>query len=90
MRVLLVGLLVAWAASPVLAQTRPSTPVPTQRGVNGPFGSDWARPYPETGGYFYNDPRLQNPYNSNQPLRPAQPIVCPPGRIRNLTTGGCN
>ena len=37
------------------AQTnQPPSHAPTARSPL--FGSDWARPFPETGGYFYNDP----------------------------------
>ena len=61
-------------ATPADAQgTQQSTGVPTPR--YAPFGSDWAKPFPQTGGYFYNDPRFQG---SNQPLRPNR--ICPPGR----------
>jgi hypothetical protein len=64
------------SASAANAQTSQSpTAVPTPH--NRLFGSDWAKPPSQTGGYFYNDPRLQN---SNQPLRPGL-IICPRGRI---------
>jgi hypothetical protein len=56
------------------AQTnQPPSHAPTARSPL--FGSDWARPFPETGGYFYNDPRLRN---SNQPQRP---VVCRRGGV---------
>jgi len=41
---------------------RPGTsgaPVPTPRSNVTPFSSDWAQPIPQTGGFFFNDPRLQ-------------------------------
>ena len=60
--------------------------VPTPKSTHGPFGSDWAKPLPETGGYIYNDPRLQN---NNQPIRPRQRYTCPPGRVINPQTGAC-
>ena len=55
------------------AQTnQPPTHAPTSRSPL--FGSDWAKPFPQTGGYFYNDPRF---YGSNQPLRPNRPVRTP-------------
>ncbi len=72
-------------AAPAYAQgTQQSTGVPTPRSSNSPFGSDWAKPFPQTGGYFYNDPRFRG---SNQPLRPN--VICPPGSIASPGTGSC-
>lgn len=62
-------------AAPATAQTHQPTSVATRH--NPLFGSDWARPPSQTGGYFYNDPRLRN---SNQPLRPNA-VICPRGRV---------
>jgi hypothetical protein len=61
--------------------TQQSTGVPTPRSSNSPFGSNWAKPFPQTGGYMYNDPRFQG---SNQPIRPN--VVCPRGIRSN---GSC-
>lgn len=46
----------------VILSTGAEAQVSTQKPgrYEGPFGSDWARPIPETGGYFYMDPRTQN------------------------------
>jgi hypothetical protein len=59
---------------------------PTPRSSTGPFSSDWAKPFPSTGGYFYNDPRLQN---SQQPQRPRRQTACPRGSVLNPATGAC-
>ena len=64
--------------------TRQTTGVPTPRASNSPFGSDWAKPFPQTGGYFYNDPRLQG---ANQPSRANR--ICPPGRRLSPYSGSC-
>jgi hypothetical protein len=66
-------------ATPASAQgtqqgTQQRTGVPTPQSSNSPFGSDWAKPFPQTGGYMYNDPRF---YGSNQPLRPNGPVRTP-------------
>jgi hypothetical protein len=85
MRTIMNGVLLALLlAAPANAQVNPQpTPVPTPRLSTSPFGSDWAKPFPQTGGYFYNDPRLQN-----QPLRPNG--VCPSGFSLNRSTGSCH
>jgi hypothetical protein len=76
------ALLLATAAN---AQTDGrSTPVPTPG--YAPFSSDWAKPFPQTGGYIYNDPRLR-PYQ--QPLRPGRLTGCPPGLVLDRTSGSC-
>lgn len=64
---------------------RPGTPVPTPRSSVSPYNSDWAKPVPETGGYFFNDPRLQG----NQPLSPGQTTTCPSGRNPGSAVGSC-
>jgi hypothetical protein len=86
MRLILVVVLLACASVQLgNAQTaEPKTSVPTPRN-QGPFSSDWAKPQAETGGYFYNDPRLQN----TQPTRPRGQALCPPGRLFNPSTGLC-
>ena len=74
-------------AGAAIAQTNPqSGPVPSPRPQNTPFSSEWAKPFPQTGGYIYMDPRLQY---GNQPLRPHRGGVCPPGRFLDSTTGAC-
>jgi hypothetical protein len=87
MRTLIAGALMAISvAASATAQTeQPRTSVPTPRS-QGPFSSDWARPLPETGGYFYNDPRRQY---DNQPTRPRLQSNCPSGRVYNPYTGLC-
>ncbi len=63
-----------------------STTVPTPHSSATPVGADWSRPDPQTGGYFYNDPRLQQ---YNQPLRPRRQTTCPPGMVLNPSAGSC-
>lgn len=61
----------------------PASGTPTPR-YDGPFGSDWAKPFPQTGGYMYNDPRTQG---SSQPTRPYLQGRCP--RSFDPATGRC-
>lgn len=82
--VVVLTLVLAGAAN---AQTAQSTPVPTPRSQYSPFGSGWSKPFPQTGGYIYMDPRLRS---GNQPIRPqGRGGACGPGRIRDSTTGAC-
>jgi hypothetical protein len=67
------------------AQAQPNQGgVSTPKYENSPFGSDWSKPYPQTGGQMYNDPRSQR---ANQPQRPYSPSACP-GRFDHKT-GAC-
>ena len=63
------------------AQTRGRASDPPQ---GTPFGADWARPYPQTGGYIYNDPRLRNDRRSNR-----RNVICPTGRRFDPATRSC-
>lgn len=54
----------------------------------GPFGTDWAKPSAETGGYIYNDPRIKDRRPGAQDLQRRAPI-CPPGRSYNAVQGRC-
>jgi hypothetical protein len=56
------------------AQTQPPPHVATPRPPL--FGSDWAKPFPETGGYFYNDPRMRYSNQPQRPVRCARGTVC--------------
>jgi hypothetical protein len=69
------------------AQTNQPRAVAPPNISNSPFGTDWARPYPETGGYIYNDPRLRNSYSYPYPTV-RRGGACPPGLVRNLS-GNC-
>lgn len=84
MRLAMLALLVILPAA-ALAQTGTRKGgVPTQRQENLPFKSEWAKPFPQTGGDFYNDPRSQG---SGQPLRPSPYSRCP--RNYDAATGAC-
>ena len=76
-------LIMAIAASPSAtnAQTKNS---PTA----GPFGTEWAKPSSQTGGYIHNDPRLKDPSSSSLGQRDRTP-VCPPGRTFSVGLGRC-
>jgi hypothetical protein len=71
-----------------IAQTGSPTAVPTQRQQSGPFSSDWAKPYPETGGYIYNDPRYNQNRRSGTPSTAPHP-ACPLGTVFIPSTGRC-
>ena len=62
--------------------TEQSRPVPSRPGP-APFQSDWSRPFPQTGGYMYNDPRYYN--DRRQP----NVVVCPPGTRRSRSANYC-
>lgn len=71
------------------AQTKPSGGQ-TAGQSSGPFSSDWARPFPQTGGYFYNDPRTQQqrPGNPSQ-VQPGGHPVCSVGTTYSPSSGRC-
>ena len=51
-KTILAIVMLAAATSAAGAQTK-------NKPTSGPFGTDWARPTSETGGYIYMDPRIQ-------------------------------
>jgi hypothetical protein len=68
-------------AAPANAQgTQQTTGVRTPR--YAPFDSGWAKPFPQTGGYFNGDPRLR--YQGSRAVG-----VCPPGLRRSGYGGSC-
>jgi hypothetical protein len=84
-RAFFVVLLVALATAAHAQTEQKKGGVPTPRYGNSPFGSDWAKPYPQTGGQIYNDPRSQG---STQPQRPYLQSRCPRGTF-DPNTGVC-
>jgi hypothetical protein len=64
------------------AQTRGRASEPAAQST--PFGADWARPYPRTGGYIYYDPRLRNDRRSSR-----RNVVCPTGRRFDPAARSC-
>jgi hypothetical protein len=68
------------------AEAQSSRPVPTPR-TPGPFSSEWAKPYPQTGGYIYMDPRLRD-YEGIRG-RGRSSTACPPPLLWNPSTGSC-
>jgi hypothetical protein len=83
LRLSILVFVLALSASPAMSQTTENKGVRTPRSESSPFGSDWAKPYPQTGGFIYNDPRTQS---SNQPLRPHVQTRCRGGFNPNTLT----
>ena len=80
-KIILAAAVLAAAISTAGAQT-PNKP------TSGPFGTDWARPSSETGGYIYMDPRIQERRRGDSQQRERSPI-CPPGRTYQSGSGRC-
>jgi hypothetical protein len=80
-----VGLVILVAAVGWVAAQAQSAAVPTRRSSSGPFASDWAKPFPQTGGYIYNDPRTQPRRRGDRSTGPT----CPAGTTYRPTTGVC-
>jgi hypothetical protein len=78
----------AWSCTDALSQTNQNTRHGTpNRPASGTFGTDWAKPYPQTGGMIYMDPRTQN----NGPAVPStRRAACPSGHVFNSATGICH
>jgi hypothetical protein len=68
-----VGLLVAWAGA-ADAQGVDNRSRARNNPGTAPFNSDWAKPYPQTGGYIYMDPRTQRGPRGTGGQQPRCPV----------------
>jgi hypothetical protein len=80
-QIILAAAILAAAAGAASAQTK-------NKPTTGPFGTEWARPTGETGGYIYNDPRLQERRGSAS-QRERAATGCPIGRTYVPASGRC-
>jgi hypothetical protein len=85
MRVLAIVLMVLASGTAMAQTTKPHNPVGTPKASPGqsPYGTEWAQPSGQTGGYIYDDPRMR-----------AQPGVsstqrCPQGMSYSPTLRRC-
>ena len=79
--------IIALAAAIILCGISVAAAQTTNKPSGGPFGTDWAKPYPDTGGYIYNDPRVQDRRGTTG--QAARPPLCPQGRTYSAASGRC-